>query len=208
MTKKEFMVISTALIAAYPNSKIMGDTPALEFWYKMLQDIDYSIAENAAMEYISTSPYPPSIAEIRRLCVNRVCKGPLSFDEAWGQVQKAISTYGWEHPQEAYAVMDDITVSVVKNLGWNNICKGENPDATRANFREAYEEKAKKAKSDMQMPRFVEQRRTQLISQFIPEEDRLGQKEMPALPQEERPEFKSSSPEYIEKLMKEHGLRR
>ncbi len=53
-----------------------------------LKDIPYEIAENAVMEHICTNIYPPNIAEIRKLCMER-CKTPiLSFDEAWGVVQK------------------------------------------------------------------------------------------------------------------------
>lgn len=168
MNKKEFMVISTALIAAYPNSKIMGDIASLEFWYKMLQDIDYQVAENAAMEYISTSVYPPSIAEIRRLCVERCNKPVLPFEEAWGTVQKAIHTYGWNNPDGAYAAMDDMAASIVKNLGWNQICHGENPEANRANFRMAYEEKVKQLQTSRQIPKFVEQQKLHLIEQHVP----------------------------------------
>ena len=59
-----------------------------------LKDIPYEIAENAVMEHICTNIYPPNIAEIRKLCMER-CKTPiLSFDEAWGVVQKQCPIMG------------------------------------------------------------------------------------------------------------------
>lgn len=202
MDKKEFMVISTALIAAYPNSKIMGDIDSLEFWYRMLQDIDYQVAENAAMEYISTSVYPPSIAEIRRLCVDRCNKPALSFDEAWGTVQKAIGKYGWDNPEGAYAAMDEMTASVVKNLGWNQMCRGENPEANRANFRMAYEEKAKQLQMSRQMPEFVKKQKMQLIDQHVPPAPQIEQHPHLQIEMEQEPQHRPI-PENVQKRLDE-----
>ena len=110
MTKPEFAMIAVAVKSAYPASKIMADDASMEFWYRMLKDLNGKVVENAVMEHISTSVYPPNIAEIRKLCMER-CKPPvLGFDEAWGVVQRAMSEYGWYHPQEAFALMDDLTV--------------------------------------------------------------------------------------------------
>lgn len=155
MTKPEFAMIAVAVKSAYPASKIMADDASMEFWYRMLADLNGKVVENAVMEHISTSVYPPNIAEIRKLCMER-CKPPvLSFDEAWGVVQRAMSEYGCYHPQEAFALMDDLTVSVVKNLGWNRLCQSENPTADRANFREAYEAKAREAVNSNMLPDFI-----------------------------------------------------
>lgn len=104
MTKQEFAVIAVAIKAAYPASKVMADEASMKFWYQMLQDLDYKIAENAVMEYTTTHTFPPSIAEIRQLSLDRYRPAIPSFDEAWGVVQKAIGTYGSYHPQEAFAV--------------------------------------------------------------------------------------------------------
>lgn len=114
MNKQEFAVIAVGIKSAYPASKILEDDASMNFWYRMLKDLNGKVVENAVMEHISTSVYPPNIAEIRKLCMER-CKPPvLGFDEAWGVVQRAMSEYGWYHPQEAFALMDDLTVSVVK----------------------------------------------------------------------------------------------
>lgn len=93
MTKKEFAVIAVAIKAAYPASKVMADEPSMNFWYQMLRDLDYKVAENAVMEYTTTHTFPPSIAEIRRLSLDRYKPAIPSFDEAWGTVQKAIHTH-------------------------------------------------------------------------------------------------------------------
>lgn len=195
MTKPEFAVIAVGIKSAYPASKIMADDASMEFWYRMLKDLNGKVVENAVMEHISTSVYPPNIAEIRKLCMER-CKPPvLSFDEAWGVVQRAMSEYGWYHPQEAFALMDDLTASVVKNLGWSRLCQSENPTADRANFREAYEKKAAEIQRSNQLPEFVACNKASLQKQYIPE---IEKKEHPAIEQEDIPKPKELTQEQKE----------
>lgn len=202
MNKKEFSVIAVGLKAAYPRFSFLSTDDEMEFWYLMLKDIDYRIAENAAMEHISTSTFPPSIAELRKLCAERCTRAIPSFDEAWGTVQKAISSCGRDQPDKAYAMMDEMTVSIVKNLGWNRICLSENPETNRANFRIAYEEKAKQRQTARQMPGFVEQRKQQLIEQYVPPVPAVEEK--PQMQIETREEWHGNPPpENVKKRMSE-----
>lgn len=168
MDKQQFAALAIGIKSAYPASKILEDNASMDFWYMMLKDISYEIAENAVMEHICTNIYPPNIAEIRKLCLERCQRQILSFDEAWGVVQKAISTYGWYHPQKAFATMDELTLSVVKNLGWSKLCQSENPTADRANFREAYEAKAKATQNSNQLPEFVAHNKALLQERYVP----------------------------------------
>lgn len=182
MDKKQFATLAIGIKSAYPASKILEDNASMDFWYMSLNDIPYEIAENAVMEHICTNIYPPNIAEIRKLCMER-CKTPvLSFDEAWGVVQKAISTYGWYHPQEAFATMDELTLSVVKNLGWSRLCQSENQTADRANFREAYQAKADEMRNNNQLPEFVARNKALLQKKYVPA---IEEKEVPQIEQEE-----------------------
>lgn len=168
MDKQQFATLAIGIKSAYPASKILEDNASMDFWYTMLKDIPYEIAENAVMEHICTNIYPPNIAEIRKLCMERCQRPLLSFDEAWGVVQRAMSTYGWYHSQEAFKTMDELTLSVVKNLGWSRLCQSENPTADRANFREAYEAKAKAAQNSYQLPKFVAHNKALLQDQYVP----------------------------------------
>lgn len=168
MDKQQFATLAIGIKSAYPASKILEDNASMDFWYTMLKDIPYEIAENAVMEHICTNIYPPNIAEIRKLCMERCQRPLLSFDEAWGVVQRAMSTYGWYHSQEAFKTMDELTLSVVKNLGWSRLCQSENPTADRANFREAYEAKAKAAQNSYQLPKFLAHNKALLQEQYVP----------------------------------------
>lgn len=168
MDKQKFATLAIGIKAAYPASKILEDKPSMDFWYMMLKDIPYDVAENAIMEHICTNVFPPNIAEIRKLCIERCKKPVLSFDDAWGVVQKAMRDYGFYNPQKAFDTMDELTLSVVKNLGWSNLCRSENPEASRANFRMAYEAKAKEAQNSNQLPEFVAKNKALLKEQYVP----------------------------------------
>lgn len=169
MTNKEFDQLRALLKTAYPNHNLISDQYAIRMWYKMLNDLDYRIAENAVMEHISTHTFPPSIAEIRKLCIDRTTSPVLSFSEAWGKVTNAISKHGFYQPREAFAEFDELTLSVVKELGWSNICNSTNQDALRANFRMAYESKAKEMEKERLLPDFVAQGKIALQEENIPQ---------------------------------------
>jgi len=168
MDKNQFATLAIGIKSAYPASKILEDTASKDFWYMLLSDIPYDVAKNAVMEHICTNVFAPNVAEIRKLCMER-CKQPVpSFDEAWGVVQKAISKYGLNNAQEAFATMDELTLSVVKNLGWRNLCVSEAGEADRANFRMAYEAKEEAVKKGNQLPDFVAKNKALLKAQYIP----------------------------------------
>ncbi len=185
MTKMQFAVIATAIKASYPASKVMESDQEMDFWYKMLADLESAVVENAVMEYMCTKKFPPSIAEIRELCIDRIARGIPSADEAWGVVQKAMSRYGHYNPEAAFATMDDITLAIVKNLGWSRLCSSENVTADRANFRMAYEEKAREMRKRRQLPEFVAQRKLELQEKYIPA---IEQAAVPKIETKEKPE--------------------
>ncbi len=168
MDKQKFATLAIGIKSAYPASKILEDPASMDFWYLMLKDIPYEVAENAVMEHICTNVFPPNIAEIRKLCMERCRQSPLSFDDAWCVVQKAISTYGRERPHEAYETMDELTLAVVKNLGWVRLCLSNNTTADRANFREAYEASVEALQHSNQLPEFVAKRKALLQEQYVP----------------------------------------
>lgn len=59
MDKQQFATISIGIKSAYPASKILEDKASMDFWYMMLRDIPYEVAENAVMEHICTNVFPP-----------------------------------------------------------------------------------------------------------------------------------------------------
>lgn len=59
MDKKGFNFLFTAIKATYPNFNILSTDEAADLWFMMLKDIYYNVAENAILEHISSSQYPP-----------------------------------------------------------------------------------------------------------------------------------------------------
>lgn len=167
MNKAEFKNIAFAISTAYPNSSLFQSVESAEFWYKLLQDIDYDIAQNAVTEHISTNKFPPSIAEIREKCTKRYGKGIPDWGTAWESVLKAIRKYGWPEELKALESMDELTRKCVKRLGYQNLCGSENFMADRANFRMLYEELSSEVKTDQQLQESVLLKKQQLIAEHL-----------------------------------------
>ena len=155
MNEREFATIASAIKAAWPNANIMPDKQSKNVWYTMLADLDYTICTNAIKQLMSTNIFPPSIAEIRQKCI-AVCEIPeKDWGDAWKSVQKAIGAWGYMREDEAMETFDDRTRSVVRRLGWRNICHSENIAADRANFRMIYEAELKAEKEQKLLPETV-----------------------------------------------------
>lgn len=138
MNKQEFSKVAATLKACYTRDNFLPDTVSMTVWYEALKDIDYETVKKAAMAHIQTSPYPPTIADIRLKAVETV--SPKSdWSDGWGQVRKAISRYGMWDYSGAMASFDEYTAEAVNRIGWEAICMSENIDTTRAQFRQAYE---------------------------------------------------------------------
>ena len=80
--------------------------------------------------------------------------------------------------------MDELTRTIVKNLGWTRLCCSENPTADRANFREAYEARAGDLQDSLQLPEFVAKGKAMLQEQYIPP---IEEKPAPRIETAERP---------------------
>lgn len=198
MTDKEFETIALAIKAAYPNSNVLPDKYAMKTWYRALMDLDYQVTENAVWEHISTSVFPPSIAEIREKCTARLSPMVNDWGEAWEEVLQAIRKYGSYREEEAVASMSRLTTIAVCRMGFKNLCQSDNPVADRAHFQRIYEGMVKEEKRQTQLPEFVRAEKSQMIESHTP----------PALQIESvvdnyQPKGEIASPEYIDNLMRE-----
>lgn len=66
MTETEFGKLVVAIKTYYPREKLFPNRQSVELWYRELSDLDYLTAETAIRKHVSTSVYPPTIAEIRK----------------------------------------------------------------------------------------------------------------------------------------------
>lgn len=152
MDKKEFIKLTMALKTYYPKDNLLPNDYAISLWYEQLKDLNYNLAMNGVVKYVSTNKFPPSIADIRECAVDVSGIRVADWGNGWEQVNRAIRVYGRSRADEALESMDDITRQVVKNLGFSNLCISINQTTDRANFRTLYEELAKKEYINQVLP--------------------------------------------------------
>lgn len=196
MTDQEFETVALAIKAAYPNSNVLPDKYAMKVWYRMLGDLESSVVENAVWEHIGTSPFPPSIAEIREKCTARLSPMVTDWGEAWEEVQRAIRKYGRYREEEALASLTRMTAVAVRRMGFQNLCSSDNPVADRAHFQRMYEGMVKEEKRQTQIPEFVRREKTRMIESHTPPVYQIERKEDPMPESVER-----AAPEHINKLL-------
>lgn len=152
MTKKEFAMFAMALKTYFPRDNLLPTEESMELWYRELQDIQFETATAMLRKWVDTQKWPPTIAEIRSMC-SEIIHGKLpDWGEAWKEVTRAISRYGYLQKEQAYASMSPITQRAVDLIGWYDLNMSENPDIIRAQFRQVFEICVKREVEDRQLP--------------------------------------------------------
>lgn len=126
--------------ANYANFNILDSKETVMIWFEFLKDIPEADLKRAVAIYIATEKYPPTIADIRKLAINKIPK--KDWSEAWGIILKAISKFGYYGVEEAYNYIksqDELAYIITKRFNFSRICESENLDVERANFRMSYE---------------------------------------------------------------------
>lgn len=126
MTKSETVQLFVIIKSLFPRDEAFRNaTPDMvSAWTEMLGDIPFDHAKAAVKAAVATSPFPPSIAEIRDYATRLTAPKRLSADEAWGIAQDVIRTYGTrtvlkegceeKPPEYSDATVDVITYRCVK----------------------------------------------------------------------------------------------
>ena len=168
MTKKEFAIFAMALKTYFPRDNLLPTEEAMELWYRELQDISADVATAMLRKWVDTEKWPPSIAEIRSMC-SEITHGKLpDWGEAWREVTKAISRYGYMQKEAAYASMSPITQKAVDRIGWYDINMSENPDTIRAQFRQVYQICCSREIEDRQLPPALKDTIAQIGEKIFP----------------------------------------
>lgn len=152
MNKKEFAIIASALRTYYPKENLLPNEQAMQLWFNQLNDIPYKVAEVTLNKWVATNKWSPSIADIREQAAGITQGEAKEWGDAWQEVLRAISKYGSYREDEALASLDDTTRTVVRRLGFRNLCFSEEIQVDRANFRMIYEQQLHRDKQDAQLP--------------------------------------------------------
>ena len=126
MTKSETVQLFAIIKSLFPRDDSFKNATKdmVDAWAEMLGDIPFDHAKAAVKAAVATSPFPPSIAEIRDYATRLTTPKRLTADEAWGIAQDVIRTYGTrtvlkegceeKPPEYSDATVDVITYRCVK----------------------------------------------------------------------------------------------
>lgn len=116
VTRDETINILMSIQAAYPSFRVPDKTVAVNTWYSLLRDYEYSQVSAALKKYIQTnkSSFAPSIGQIIDEISDIYSENEENEMEAWILVQKAIrnSTY---HADEEFAKLPEIVQKAVSH---------------------------------------------------------------------------------------------
>ena len=154
MTTHDTIKLFALISASYPREQAFANaSPAMvALWAKLLADIPLAAAEAAIASHVSTSPFPPSIAEIREWAAGGPGDGAAA--EAWGKLMQAVRKYGWCNQGEAKAYLGpEIWAAMLRTFpDWLALCMSENMEADRAHFLRMWESMAKKERLNRMLP--------------------------------------------------------
>lgn len=165
MTKAETVKLFVIIKALFPRDDAFRNaTPDMvSAWTEMLEDIPFEHAKAAVKATVATSPFPPSISEIRDYATRLTAPKRMSADEAWGIALDVMRTYGTRtvcvsKPEVVAVVRFGEPVKVrpsgleyeakfhcppevwehLKRMGYKDICESENLDVVRGQFMRAW----------------------------------------------------------------------
>lgn len=157
MTENEWVQISGYLKSGYSGRQFLNDPADIEIWYRELKDLDAVKLTLATRKFVSTSKYPPTIAELRETAAEIENGEMPAWEDGWNEVIRAIRRYGYYRPEEALASLTPITRQCAERLGFLNLCTSENAQVDRANFRMIYTEISERDRKEEQInPKLLE----------------------------------------------------
>ncbi|MDE4542283.1 replicative helicase loader/inhibitor [Thermoanaerobacterium sp. R66] len=154
MTLNETSRILSIIAAAYPRFQVDRAGLTLQVWHEMLGDLDYRIVQMAVQKLILENPFPPAIADVRKLAseISTPKEEQLDPAEAWGEVEKAIRYFGSYREEEALASMSPAVAKVAKYMGWREICLSEEPGVVRGQFLKMFSQVQEREKKEALLP--------------------------------------------------------
>lgn len=163
MSHSEIRQCIGILSLAYPRfeQQIRGKLPeVVSLWEACIGDIPFDVAKRGCERLIASSEYPPTIAELRRACVDSVRTLPTAT-EAYAEAVDTIHaplpsafTPLEDEPEVRLRRLSPLTQRVVRAIGWEAWCSGQ-PDVLRGQFLRMYEVEAKDARTQDALPESV-----------------------------------------------------
>lgn len=134
-----------AIIAAAYGEKLKLTPKTLDVYAELLADLDIDTLKAATRQHIASGDWPPTIADLRRLCAQVSAPAMPDWGEAWRELLDQIGRVGsygtpsWSSP---------VIAEAVRQFGpWRELCAMEidQTPTNRAQFRQVYEAVAGRA---------------------------------------------------------------
>ena len=137
-TIEQVTALLGVIAAAHPDRFEITDE-RIDVYADLLADLDITDLKAATRQHLATSPHPPTIADLRRLCAQVSAPALPDWGEAWRELLDQIGRVGsygapsWSHP---------VIAEAVRQFGpWREVCAMEidQTPTNRAQFRQIYE---------------------------------------------------------------------
>ena len=170
MNRKETIATFALISALFPrDDKFANATKEMiSAWNEMLADIPFDTVKAAIKAAVATSPFPPSICEIRNYAVKISENSLRSPEEAWKIASDAIRKYstntvpieGFKKEYKFVRFGEPVKVEpsgveyeakrkvppdvweVMELMGYRDMCVSENPDVVRGQFMKIWKSRA------------------------------------------------------------------
>lgn len=165
MEKPEFLILVKTMKAVYP--AMFSEKETIDIWYSLLKDLDYQDAAAGLGKHMATSPYPPTVADIRN---NAVPDVEMNGEQAWALAFQAISNSAYNSEEEFERLPDLVKKAVGSpaNLREMALMPTETVNSVeKSHFLRTYEVEKKRKRELDTMPKEIRERLQSVAMQMI-----------------------------------------
>jgi hypothetical protein len=165
MEKSEFLVLVKTMKAVHP--AMFQEMETVDIWYTLLKDLDYQDAAAGLGKHLATSPYPPTVADIRN---NMVPDIEMNGEQAWALVFRAIENSAYNSADE-FAKLPELIQKAVgnpANLRELALMPTDTVNSVeKSHFLRTYEVERKRQKELAAMPKEIRERLQSVAMKMI-----------------------------------------
>jgi len=180
MTKNGILRMLATLQAMYPRNYENMDKDQklimMDTWTSLMSDVTDESAFAALRKLLATCKFPPTIAEMREVVSGIKYNDVPDAGDAWQEVNRAISHYGYYREADAFDSMRELTRQAAARMGWKQLCTSEveNDMADRAHFMKIYNAISKKIEQDRLLPDSLRDTLCTLAEKYTMASDRIN----------------------------------
>ena len=150
MTPKELSEVMDRLEKYYKNYYSgMDKKEVFAAWYEMFKDDQAAEVQKAAIAYICTNTFPPTVAGIKTIMAENRMAGQMTEAEAWQKVRDAADySTSREDAKKQYDKLPPLLKRLVGSAGqlvsWRKVTEDTFEGVIASNFQRSYRELAKR----------------------------------------------------------------